>query len=118
MASKHAPAADTELGSVLAAYDAGMGTMRTRRKMHKRSSKLALRASLPKRIRCALVSVMDKHDDSTVAAVRWAVTDKIGVPLDGKYGWVFDKVFLRLTVVPQKNRRPLKLFVLAVSRRR
>ena len=84
--------------------------------MHKRWSKLALRASLPKRIRRALVSVMDKLVDSTVAAVRGVVADKIGVPLDGKYGWVFDKVFLRLTVAPQKKRRPWQRFVLAVSR--
>ena len=44
--------------------------------MHKRWSKLALRASLPKRIRRALA-------DSAVAAVRGVVADKIGVPLDG-----------------------------------
>ena len=113
---EYAPAADTELGSVLVAYDAGAGAMRTRRKMHKRWSKLAFRASLPKRIRRALVSVMDNHADSTVAAVRGVVADKIGVPLNGKYGWVFDKVLLKLTAAPQKKRRPRKRFVLAVSR--
>ena len=111
-----APAADTEFRSVRVAYDAGVGTKRTRRKMHKRWSKLALRASLPKRIRRALVSVVDKLADSTVAAVRVAVADMIGVPLDVKYGWVFDKVFLKLTSAPQKKRRPRKRFVLAVSR--
>ena len=84
--------------------------------MHKQWSKLALRASLPKRIRRALVSVMDKLADATVAAVRGVVADKTGVPLDGKSGWVFDKVFLKLTAAPQKNRRPRKRFVLAVSR--
>ena len=97
------PAADTEFGSVLVAYDAGAGTKRTRRNMHKRWSKLALRASLPKRIRRALVLVMDKLADSTVAAVRGVVADRIGVPLDGKCGWVFDKVFLKLTAAPQKK---------------
>ena len=81
-----APAADTEFRSVLVAYDAGVGTKRTRRKMHKRWSKLALRASLPKRIRRDLVSVMDRLAESTVAAVRGVVADRIGVPLDGKYG--------------------------------
>ena len=78
--------------------------------MHKRWFRLALRESLPKRIRRALVSVMDKLTDSTVAAVRGVVADKIGVHLDGKYGWVFDKVFLKLTAAPQKKRRPRKRF--------
>ena len=93
---EYAPAADTVLGSVMVAYDVGAATTHTRRKMHKRWSKLALRASLPKRIRRALVSVRDSHVDSTVAAVRGVVATKIGVPLDGKYMWVFDKVFLKL----------------------
>ena len=109
-------AADTALGPVLVAYYAGVGTTRTRRKMHIRLSKLALRAILPKRIRRALVSVMDKHADSTVAAVKGVVADKIGVPVNGTYGWVFDKVFLKLTAAPQKKRRPRKQFVLAVCR--
>ena len=112
---EYAPAADIVLGSVLVAYDAGAATTHTRRKMHKRWSKLALRASLPKRIRRALVSVRDSHVDSTVAAVRGVVAAKIGVPLDGKYGWVFDKVFIKRTAVPQKKRRPRKRCVLAVS---
>ena len=56
------------------------------------------------------------HVDSTVAAVRGVVAAKIGVPLDGKSMGVFDKVFLRLTVAPQKKRRPRERFVLAVSR--
>ena len=73
-----APAAGREFGSELVAYDVGAGAKRIRRKMHKRWSKLALRASLPKRIRRALVSVMDKLVDSTVAAVRVLVADKIG----------------------------------------
>ena len=100
---EYAPAKGTELGSVLVEYDAGVGAMRTRRKMHKRWSKLALRASLPKRIRRALISVMDNHADSKVTAVRGVVADKIGVPLDGKYGWVLHKVFLKLTAVPEKE---------------
>ena len=75
-------------------------------------SKLALRASLPKRIWRALVSVRDSHVDSTVVAVRAVVASKIGVPLDGKYMWVFDKVCLTLFAAPQKNRRPRKRFVL------
>ena len=113
---EYAPAADTVLGSVLVAYDAGAATTHTRRKMHQRWSKLALRASLPKRIRRALVSVRDSHADSTVAAVRGVVAAKIGVPLEGKYMWVFDKVLFRLTAAPQKKRRPRKHFVLKVSR--
>ena len=100
---EYAPAADAVLGSVLVAYDAGAATTHTRRKMHKRWSKLALRASLPNRIRRALVSVRDSHADSTVAAVRGVVATKIGVPLDGKYMWVFDKVVLKLTAAPQKK---------------
>ena len=89
---EYAPAADTVWGSMLVAYHAGAATTHTRRKMHKRWSKLALRASLPKRIRRALVSVRDSHVDSTVVAVRGVVAAKIGVPFDGKYMWVFDKV--------------------------
>ena len=88
---EYAPAADTVLGSVLVAYDVGAGTTRTRRKMHIRSSKLALRTSLRKRIRRALVSVMDNHVESTVAAVRGVVAANIGVPMDGQYMWVFDE---------------------------
>ena len=84
--------------------------------MHIQWSKLDLRASLPKRIRRALVSVMDNHVDSTVVAVRGVVAAKIGVPLDGKYMWVFDKVCLKLFAAPQKKRRPRKRFVLKVSR--
>ena len=113
---EYAPAADTVWGSELAAYDAGAAATHTRRKMHKRWSKLALRASLPKRIRRALVSVRDSHADSTVAAVRGVVATKIGVPLDGKYMWVFDKVCLKLFAAPQKKRRPRNRFVLKVSR--
>ena len=89
-----APAADTEFRSVLVAYDAGVGTKRTRRKMHKRWSKLALRASLPKRIRRALA-------DSTVAAVRGWWQTRLGRL------WT---VFLKLTAAPQKKRRPRKRF--------
>jgi hypothetical protein len=113
---EYAPAADTVLGSVMVAYDAGAATTHTRRKMHKLWCKLALRASLPKRIRRALVSVRDSHADSTVAAVRGAVAAKMGVPLDGKYTWAFDNVFLKLTAAPQKNRRPRQRFLLAVIR--
>jgi len=100
----------------MVAYDAGAGTTRTRQKMHIQWSKLALRASLPKRIRRALVSVMDHHAESTVVAVRGVVAAKIGVPLDGKYMWVCDKVFRKLTATPQKKRRPRQRFVLAVRR--
>jgi hypothetical protein len=67
---EYAPAADTVLGSVLVAYDVGVGTTRTRQNMHIKWSKPALRASLPKRLRRALVSVMDNHVDATVVAVR------------------------------------------------
>ena len=104
------------LGSVLVAYDAGAATTRTKRKMHVQWSKIALRASLPKRIRRALVSVMDNRADSTVAAVRGVVATKIGAPLDGKFMWVFGKVFLRPTATPQTKRRPRKRLVLAVRR--
>ena len=101
---------------MLVAYDAGAATTHTRRNMHKRWSKLAVRASLPKRIRRALVSVMENHVDSTVVAVRGVVAAKIGVPLDAKCMWVFDKVFLKLTAAPQTKRKPRKRFLLAVSR--
>ena len=106
----------TEFGSVLAAYDVGAGTMRTRRKMHIRLSKLALRASLPECIRRALVSVQDSHANSTVAVVRGVVAAKIGVPLGGTYMWIFDTVCLKLFAAPQKKRRPRNRFVLKVSR--
>ena len=39
---EYAPAADTVLGSVLVAYDAGAATTRTKRNMHKRWSKREL----------------------------------------------------------------------------
>jgi hypothetical protein len=113
---EYAPAADSVLGSVLVTYYAGAGTTRTRQNMHIQWSKLALRASLPKRIRRALVSVKGSHADSEVAAVRGVVAAKIGVPLDGKYLWVFEEVCLKLVAAPQKKRRPRQRFLLKVSR--
>ena len=83
---EYAPAADTTLGSVLVAYDAGAGTTRTEQKMHIQWYKLALRASLPKRIRRALVSVMDNHVDSTAVAGERVAADSMEVPWTANKG--------------------------------
>jgi hypothetical protein len=43
---------------------------------------------------------MDNHADATEAAMRGGGGNQYWVPLDGEFGFVCDKVFLKLTAAP------------------
>ena len=105
-------------GMALVVFDNDHGVRRARRRLHKRWSKLARRAALPGRIRRILAEMLDDDPDTTVAALREAVGEKVGVSLVGKYQHIFERHLLRLTAKPEQQRRPRQRFVLAVGRRR
>jgi hypothetical protein len=117
------PAGGEELA--LVALDSSAAPARTEQKLKKRWHKLArkaiaaaLRKSLPRRLRQAVAKLLEDHPDHTVAALREAAGRQVGVSLEGKYRYLFDKALYRLTAMPMKKRRPQVRWVLATARQR
>ena len=79
-------------------------------KFHKRQN----RKQKLKRVEDELRKVFQEHQaTATVGELRAMVGHAVGVPLDGKYRWRFDRALINLTSAPLKKHRPKCRFTIA-----
>lgn len=115
------PAAEPSWSMALVALDSAAAPVKLQQKLLRRWSKKWARFVKKterkrnlKRVEDELRKALQNHGETaTVGDLRAMVAQTLGLPLDGKYRWRFDRALSKLTSPPPRKRRARRRFTIA-----